>query len=272
MGLLAALLMVRYMGSVEQKAQTDTQMEEVLVVAGAIAQGEQADGAIEAGKITIGKRPRADLPADRITRVDDIRGLSASIAMQPGEVVTESKFASSGALTNSNSFNLEEGMVALTISVDSSRSVAGLLRPGDFVNVLVQTANGRVGSDGGDAAQAGGAVASDAKGVSHLFQKVKVLAVGTDLGQPVAAIDPATGVAPATTAPIVSDLLTLELPAEASEIVALAADLDSIRLSLVRPDYQPRPLPGVVNGTFSLPGVAGLTPDALGVPAAEAKE
>lgn len=252
-GLLAALLMVRYTGSVEEKAQTDSQMEQVLVVTAAIAKGEGADAALDGGKIAVGERPRADLPSNRVSRADDIRGMIAAIDLQPGEVVTDAKFANTGDLSNSNSFSLEQGMVALTVNVDSSKSVAGLLQPGDYVNVLVRTVGTALE---GDSLPAG---ADQGSGVEHLFQKVKVLAVGTNLGQPVASVDAAAGAAATTTIPIVSDLITLEVPAEASQIIALAADLDNIRLTLVRPDYEPHGIPGIVNGTFPLPGTAGQT-------------
>lgn len=240
-GAIAAFLIIRYVGGVEDRANSQGELVSVVVVKADIARGEKADDAIAGGKLEMGSRRRADLPANAVTRPEDVVGMVAAIEMAPGEVVTVSKFVSENNLSSSKSNVLEPGQVAITISVDQTRSVAGLVQPGDFVNLMFK--------------------ADDADGSSrtqHLFQKVKVLAIGQSLGSPVAATA-APGV-PSTTAPVASDLVTLEVPPEASALIASASD-KSIRLTLVRPDYQPRPLPdGVIGPGQTTPGSAGLTP------------
>ena len=49
--------------------------------------------------------------------------------------MTTTKFAGSGSAANSNSDVLEEGNVAVSITVDSARGVSGLVQPGDYVNL-----------------------------------------------------------------------------------------------------------------------------------------
>lgn len=249
-GAIAAFLILRYVGSVEDRANSDGQQVSVLVVKAQIARGEKADDAFAAGKVEMGSRRRADLPLNAVTRPEDVRGMVAAIDMSPGEVVTVSKFVSETNLSDSNSSMLDTGKVAITVTVDSS-TVDNLIKPGDFVNLMFK-------ADTPPAAENATPAASETR-VSYLFQKVKVLAIGQSFGSPVAAT-PATPGAPPTTAAPATGPVTLEVPPEAAPLIAAAAD-KSLRLTLVRPDYQPRPLPdGVITPGQATPGASGLTP------------
>jgi pilus assembly protein CpaB len=246
-GAIAALLILRYVNGVEDRASNDTQMVPVVIATGDIAKGESADAAIAAGKVELGSRRRVDLPANAISRVEDIVGQTATIDLAAGEVITIPKFSGGSDLSSSKSNAISPGNVAVTVSFDATRGVAGLVQPGDYVNILVDTT-----SQGVDGNAAGGA-----SGSSYVFQKVKVLALGSDLGTQVAA----SGDATATTAPpAASDLVTFEVPPEAASVIA-AASQKSLRLVLVRPDYQPHPIPAIlVDPAKGLPGEQGRTP------------
>lgn len=249
-GAIAAFLILRYVGSVEDRASSDGQQVAVLVVKAQIARGEKADDAFAAGKVELGSRRRADLPINAVTRPEDIRGMVAAIDMAPGEVVTVSKFVSETNLSDSNSGMLDAGKVAVTVNFDSS-TVDGLIKPGDFVNLMFK-------ADAPSAGENETPAAAETR-VSYLFQKVKVLAIGQSFGSPVAATPAAPGAPPTTAAPATGPV-TLEVPPEAAPLIVAAAD-KSIRLTLVRPDYQPRPLPdGVIVPGKATPGSAGLTP------------
>jgi pilus assembly protein CpaB len=251
-GAIAALLILKYVNGVEDRAANDTQMVPVVVATGDIAKGEAADAAIAAGKLEVGSRRRIDLPANAVSRLEDIAGQTATIDLASGEVVTIPKFSSGGDLSSSKSNALEPGNVAVTVSFDSTRGVAGLVQPGDYVNILVDTTgNATTLDDNGNQQSALGAVGS-----TYLYQKVKVLALGTDLGTQVASSDPTATTVP----PTPSDLVTFEVPPEAASVLA-AASQKSLRLSLVRPDYQPHPIGAMtVDPTRGLPGEQGHTP------------
>ncbi len=264
-GAIAALLILQYVNGIEDKANTDNQLVPVVVATGDIKAGEPADGLIEELRIAEGSRRRVDLPSNAVGRVEDIKGQTAAIDLAAGEIITTSKFSGSGASSSSKSNVLEPGNVAITISVDQQRSVANLIQPGDFVNVMVgignkdfgpnAAANQLVPTEGADAEVAAG---EDRTGAAYVFQKVKVLAIGRDVGTAVAA--PAGEDVTATTAPPTSDLVTLQVPPETAPLISAVAD-KQIRLVLVRPDYQPRPAPGYIFGNEPhFPGEYGLTP------------
>jgi Flp pilus assembly protein CpaB len=240
---IAALMIFKYVGSVEDKASADNQLVPVVVATGDIKAGETADVLLQSKRIGLGNRRRVDLPANVVTRLEDIKGESAAIDLSAGEIITTSNFSGTGASASSSSNVLSSGNVAVTISADAGHSVGGLVQPGDFVNLTADVKR----TDGSFSTQ-------------YLYQKVKVLAIGTDVGAAAAAS--ATPGATPTTVPN-SDLVTLEVPPEVAPVI-LAAASSNIRLLLVRPDYQPTDMPVSAyasSGAQSLPGQAGITPD-----------
>jgi len=268
-GALSAFMIFQYVGSIEEQAQGGTQVVPVVIAKADIPKGTQSDGAIDAGVIGAGDRRQADLPGNVITRVEDIKGQVATIDIAPGTIITSAMFASAADLTDSNSNVLDEGMVAVTVSADQVKSVAGLIKPGDYVNVMV-TGNCVLGSDGKvglgqdtstggsdtGAAPESGANPTSTQCVGQLFQKTRILAIGRSFGSPVAAAPADPAAAPTTTEAPTSDMITFEVPAPQSQYLAAAT---SIYLALVRPDYQVVPMDPA---SFPLPlfGAAGQTP------------
>jgi len=253
-GAIAALLILRYVSGVEDKANRDNQLVPVVVVQGGVAQGEKADGAIADGRLVLGERRSIDIPANAVTRLDDVKGQVATIDLTEDEIVTTSKFAGSVGNSSSSSNSLSEGMTAVTLSFDSVKGVAGLVSPGDYVNILaaMKPLDSTVEQQ---------PRAAEAPMSQYVAQKVKVLAIGTNLGTP-AAKDGAAGEDAATTT---SDMVTFEVPPEvAPTLVAFSSK--ELYLSLVRPDYQPRPVPPVgylspmVPMQETTPGSDGRTP------------
>src|SRR3546814_3073826 len=72
---------------------------------------------------------------------------------------------------------LKNNEVAITISIDQVRGVAGLLVPGDFVNMLVAV-SGSGAPEGEEGAPTGGGGDVYSSPARYLFQKVQILAVG----------------------------------------------------------------------------------------------
>ncbi len=257
---LAALLILRYVSSVEDKATSDSQLVQVVVAAGDIHKGDQADALIATKKIVVGNRRRIDLPANVVVRTQDIQGYTATIDMGPGEIITTTKFVGDNTANGSSkSNNLDKGNVAITVTVDDARGVAGLIQPGDFVNVMVDVTAKQVQSPDGKVVN----ISDEDKppGDKYLFQKVKVLAVGSNLGTASAA--PAPDATATTAPPVTSNLVTFEVPPEAALYIGMATQ-KNVRLSLVRPDYQPHPVSGPGGGFLALdgdlPGDQGRTP------------
>jgi len=267
-GAIAALLIFQYVGGIEDKAQGDAQLVPIVIAAGDVKKGQESNGLIDGGLIAVGERRRADLPANAVARVEDIRGQIAALDIAPGTIVTSAMFAATADLTDSNSSILRDGMVAVTVSTDQVRSVAGLVKPGDYVNIMVNgscvdgpeglSLGGAVASGGGEAPAPGVAAPTGVQCVALLYQKARILAIGRSFGSPVAVAPVDPSVAPTTTEAPTSDMITFEVPADQAQYVA-AAGQGLMYFALVRPDYAPTPI-DPARFPLPLPGALGFTP------------
>jgi pilus assembly protein CpaB len=88
-------------------------------------------------------RPANDVDADAATDRKDIVGKYSLITIPAGSVVTTSKVGAGGA--NALPARLPLGMRAVSISIDRVKGVAGLIQPGDRVDVIAVPP--RVGSE-----------------------------------------------------------------------------------------------------------------------------
>lgn len=78
--------------------------------------------------------PAGAKPSDAFAKVEDVQGKMIAVGRAPGDLVLSSVLgeASSAGIPA----ELEEGHVALAVSVDMASGVAGLLRPGQSVTVI----------------------------------------------------------------------------------------------------------------------------------------
>lgn len=262
-GGLAAFMTLRYVSGVENESAERNQLVEVLVATGPIGKGQSADEALASGSLTVDQRRRADLPAAAARRAADVQGQVAAVDMSGGEIITTSMFLAETDLSGSKSMSLDKGNVAITISVSGAAGVAGLVQPGDSINIMV-----KVNAESEEAAAEGG-LGIDGTGFTsssnsaYAFQAVKVLAVGTRLDVP----EPAAQTAPEATSESAeqlpadngdTSLITVQLPPD--QAIKLASIRDaSLYLTLNRPDYEPVPSPLAMSIT-NLPGIAGMSP------------
>lgn len=261
-GGLAAFLTLNYVRGVEDRSESARQLVEVVVVAAPVPEGTSADEAIQAGAVALDRRPRSDLPANAVRRLADIGGYVATLDLAGGEVVTTSMFRNSREASGSNVANLEEGNVAVTIQVDQASGVSGLIQPGDRVNVLSRACVATDGAAGGECpvtrTPQGSGDVSVTRPYSYLLQNVRVYAVGSSMGDPVAApegADPAAAQAAAKEqqeAAAQSGLITLELPPEQAALLASFKDAE-LYLTLNSEGYEPVPVP-FVSSLAGLPG------------------
>jgi len=272
-GALAAFLTLSYVRGVENRSDEAGKLVEVVVAASPIAKGSSSDSAIQAQALTMEKRRQDELPANPVRRFADIMGQVAAVDLGGGEVITTAMFVPPTALNGSKSASLDKGNVAITITVDQAAGVAGLVQPGDNINILANycSVGAQAAGAGGEGGQntcalqrANGSTGEVTLGSpsSYLFQGVKVLAVGQSLGQPVSASADGAGNEGApteTTAPPVSSpLITVQLPPQQAQILASLRDA-SLYLTLNRPDYSPVPIP-FTGSLPALPGELGLSP------------
>lgn len=244
-GAIAGLLVMNYVGGVEERANGENALVQVVVVSGQVDKGTAADQMVAANQLIIDERRQKDLPTGAVTSLDALTGQVAVIDLSNGEIVTTNKFAATAAAVSSTADRLPEGEVAITISVDQIHGVGNMVFPGDHVNMMVSIE---------DPNPAEGEEATT--GMAHMFQNVAVIAAGTNFGEPV--VDAEGN----EVAPEASGLLTLSVTPEAAQYIALAQNKGSIYLTLVRPNYEPHAIPPLREPIAVLPGELGLTPSA----------
>lgn len=209
-----------YVRGVEARAFGQAELVEVFVVTKSVPKGlpgEQAIGEfVKASRI-----PRKFRPATALTDPTSINGKVALTELSVNTVLVEGQFVDPRQAQVTFSQRIPAGHVAITVSVDQVRGVAGLLVPGDKVNILV--------AEGGTQ--------------RVLFQNVNVIAIGTtaapQAGETAAVANPGSG------------LITFAVPPEAASRIAYASQQGGgIYLTLVPLDNQPAPVPPVNAGNL----------------------
>lgn len=223
LGAIASFTLYRHLQGVEDQVYGEARQVEVVVAGVDVPRGTGGDAAIASALVTK-MMPAEFRPATAITAIDSLRGKVASLDIPAGTVVVENTFVDvAQAVVDTNAQLIPEGMVAVTISVDQVRGVAGLVRPGDKVNMIVNDPN-----------------VPETPTKQVLFQNVEVLFVG-QTPAPQAGADPAAA-APAD--PAGGGILTLAVPPLAASKIAFVSD-SGIYLTLVPPGNIPVPVPPV---------------------------
>jgi len=168
--------------------------------------------------------PKEYLQPQAVSYAERIIGMLTLVPISKGEQITLSKLASAKqATTTSLAMATPVGKRAISISVDNASSLMGMIRPGDYVDVIglipvpVQTAEGK------QATQAA---------VMSLFQNVLVLAVGRDLATPSTADRRYSKEAETVSS---SPLFTLALLPQEASLIAFVQEQGKIRLVLRSP-------------------------------------
>ncbi len=89
---------------------------------------------IESGMISLQEWPKSKVPKGAITKLEDLKGRRPRTAIIEGEPILEGKLLAPGQIADPIS-SITKGMRLKTISVDAEKSVAGLLKPGDRVDI-----------------------------------------------------------------------------------------------------------------------------------------
>lgn len=260
-GALAVVLIYGYVGSVKDEAFGDAERVKVFVVKTTVAKGTYGEEAQQQKLIVEDEIPKKFFPPNAIRTFDDIAGKTAIAELAVNQIVTTDMFADPSVVQSTFSDRLEkindEDQVAITIQVDNVRGVAGLLQPGDFVNVMaVEICEADLServegapdpenpeADAGDEAPC--VVPENvlfSKHARHVYQKAQILAVGQTPvslpGEVTSAAETEEGDEPA--AEVSGGEITLIVPARAAQYVA-SIPPENIYLSLVSRDYEPVP-------------------------------
>lgn len=252
-GVLAAFATLRYVSGVEDQANENAKQVPILVATDTIPEGMSVAEASSLGLIAQAEIPQSNVPVDAVDSTDQLGNKIAVVDISARTPITNSLWITQDEAFVTNAERIPEGMVAISVSVDQVRGVAGLIVPGDKVNLMV-TGQANTGEEAAAAAGAGTASGVLTRPAYTVYQGVEVLFVGQNAAVATAQQGAeAEGAEAEESNQLVqggSNLLTLSVPQEAAEVVA-SVDSASIYLTLVPPDYVFEP---VVPGppTFNL--------------------
>ena len=143
LGVVAAILLaaagtwvlVQYVSRADDRALEGKEVVEVLVVDAAIAQGTPVTEA--AASISTKLIPQELRLQNALSSLDSVRGLVTSVDLLPGEQVVAARFVAEEELVEEvRSVEVPAGLLELTVSLSSERSVGGTIQPGDLVAVI----------------------------------------------------------------------------------------------------------------------------------------
>ena len=234
-GTVAAVSSVLYLNSVQSRANGNAKLVRVYKVSGPIPKGTTGDVAIGRNLVVASSIPQKFFPQTAVTDLTEIKGKVAPLDLAPGQILVDNQFVEpSVAHTSFSTTNVPSGQVAITISIDQVRGVAGLVVPGDKVDLMgVFTPTNSPNT------------------YAHFFyQNVNVIAIGSvaapTAGNTAPAANPGGG------------LYTFAVPPDAAERIVLASQKNSIYLALVPPDNAPTAIQPVQDNTIDQ--ASGLTP------------
>jgi hypothetical protein len=266
-GAIAAFALFQYVGGVEDRANEDARLVDVLVVKKDIPRGLTGTEAKDQGYIVSDEINAKYKP---VTAVNDTNTIAAKVAvtnLAAGQVLVEGMFADPVESQITASRRIPTGQVAITVSVDQVRGVAGLLVPGDFVNILVQPAIDLCGGLGNVDLTGGGPVTGETvEGVPdlgdtsfvlcdrarYLYQEVQILFVDRS-PIPLPGEQTQSTNANGTAGIGNTGLITFAVPPQAAQIIA-SVPVSDLYFTLLPTDYSPVALPPLDALLQQLPG------------------
>jgi Flp pilus assembly protein CpaB len=243
-GAVAAYALFNYINGIEDRAYGDAELVDVWKVDRDIPKGLPGEQATSEEYVVASQIPREFLPANSIRNTEQLTGLVALNDLSANQVLVDGMFVDPASALISFAERLDADEVTATIAVDQISGVAGLLVPGDKVNMLVRPGLYDYPEDNPDLPLRGPGT-PDSEGLEfvligygdharYLYQAVEILAIGrSPVPQPGETVDSAALAGQA-------GQITFRVPPEAVPRIISAIN---IYLSLTSPEYEPRVLP-----------------------------
>ena len=181
LGVVAILMTKMYLDQQRQEVQAQAQksldnMQASQAVVLVAKQDIPSGSVMESNMVDSSIVPNQYIQPQAATSIDRVLGMITLAPISKGEQISLSKLSKArkeSARGGGLAGNTPVGKRAISISVDSIASVSGMVKPGDYVDVIATLQVPTQGADG----QITGQVA-----VVPLFQNVLVLAVGQNTG------------------------------------------------------------------------------------------
>jgi pilus assembly protein CpaB len=234
-GLISLFLVKMYLDQQRRLALEDAERKAVNVVSSSVTvlvanRDIQPGSPIDSGSVTSEIVPMQMAQPNAVASVASAAGMIAAIPISKGEQITFNKLQSPQSQQQFSTLasSTPVGKRAVTIQVDNIASLAGMIKPGDYVDVTAILPVPMQTADGKQQLQSA---------VIPLFQNVLVLAVGRETGTVIRSAAATTtrykaeGSAPAERSDA-NQLITLALSLQEANLVAYVQEQGKIRLFL----------------------------------------
>jgi pilus assembly protein CpaB len=241
MGALAAFVLRNYVKDQERNANPNPVT--VYVMTRDIKRGEPFTTADAVGikkqSIPVQYRPA--------TFVDDLKSLQGKVAatnLAANQVLVKDMFVTSDLGDTGLRQRIDSRLVAIAVPIEGVRAVGGLLQPGDEVNIMVTPGTAADAASGSaapattvPAGSTPGKAAVDptaspyTKGARYLYQKVRILSIGSSV-KPLPGQAAVASTAAASTVATSGGSIVFEVPAEVAQVIA-SIDPTTFYLTLI---------------------------------------
>lgn len=221
--LVAGTAASAFLSGADDRAYKGAALVKVYKVVKDVPKGFSGDEAIATEKVRADKIPQEFRPGTALVDINALRGKVALTNLSANQVIVDGMFVDPRVAQVTAAQRIPSGNVAVTLDLDQVKSVAGLLVPGDKVNIM-----------------------TNVDGAEHtLYQNVEILYIGSTAA-------PEVGDTQAVAAPALNtNLITFSVPQDAANrIVYAAGQGEGIHLSLVPPDYQPQQIAPANSGNL----------------------
>lgn len=131
---IAALLIIRYVGQADDRALSGLSPDEVLVVTETVPEGTAAEALDE--YVSVEEVPASTVAPDALRSLDHVAGQVTVSELYPGEQVLSARFISPQERT---SVDVPEGYHEVTIQLPKTRVLGGHLAVGDTVGLFASS-------------------------------------------------------------------------------------------------------------------------------------
>jgi pilus assembly protein CpaB len=135
------VVLLAYVRGADARALAGVRTTEVLVADQVIPEGTPADQLAALVRTEI--MPRKAAVDGRVTDLDELTGLVATVDVQPGEQLLQSRFGKADAAGEEGTVPVPAGLQEVTVLLEPQRAVGGRLVAGDTVGVVVSIGNGK---------------------------------------------------------------------------------------------------------------------------------
>jgi pilus assembly protein CpaB len=132
---VGTVVLLAYVRSADARALAGVQTTEVLVADQVIPKGTSGDQLTELVRTEV--LPQKAALDGRVTDLDELAGLVATVDVQPGEQLLLSRFGTTEESSTPGAVEVPDGMQEVSVLLEPQRAVGGRLAAGDTVGVLV---------------------------------------------------------------------------------------------------------------------------------------